>query len=455
MWGWARFGIKRQAGPTAADVLRIAQDSLDGQREAVERRVQLAVAEAASHTKRVLDEHRQEVEQRVEFATSWAQSILDEQREAMERRAQLAVAETTSRTKSVLDEQREAVERRVQLAVAEAVARANGARHDEASTIETHLHAQRREFGRALDDIRFGVLETVEPRIQLAINEAGARTEERFGEVARDSRNLRQHVPGLLNATATVRALSYQLSSLRAAQEETKAYSERIAENHARLGEVASEIEALSRRVQEMGETDGGGHRKAQLSAYGDGSAGIAAKRIGRIVDEDRVEAARKAGNVRLNLRSGDIPLADYLNVDLRDLPGVDVVADADDLPFEPGTVSEIASQHALEHFGEEQLRRLLPYWRGLLKPEGVFRAVVPDGEAMLARQAAGDYSFEEFRAALFGTRTSEGRSHVNMFTPDSLGRQLTEAGFRDVSVPVRGRKTDTGFEFEITAIAP
>lgn len=583
MWSWARFGIKRQAGPSAADVLRIAQVSLDEQREALERRVQLAVAETVSRTERALDEHREAVEQRMGLAvadtTSWAQSILDEHREATERRAQLAIAEATALATRLLEERREAVERRVQLAVAEAFARAKSAILDETSTVEARLDALRQEFGRAVAESRLGVLESVEPRIQLAISEAVARTEERFSEVARDSRNLRQHVPGLLNATATVRALSFQLSSLRAAQEETKAHSEQIAENHARWGEVAPEIEALSRRVREMSETDerqrASSHalleerlsttdqRNEHLAAflarfenaligregdyqtlreqsdrtraeledlaaaaeravsdldavrerieavrgdthnytdevrqlrtalaevrtdrdnlrtateqatrsigdlrnriesvrneilheagYGEG----AGTRSVRIVDENKVEAARKVGDVRLNLRSGDTPLADYLNVDVRDLPGVDVVADAGDLPFEPGTVSEIASRHALEHFDQEELRRLLPYWRGLLKPEGVFRAVVPDGEAMLARQAAGDDGLEESPTGLFGAEASEGDSHFSMFTPDSLGQQLTDAGFRDVSVPVRGRKNDTSFEFEITAIAP
>ena len=46
----------------------------------------------------------------------------------------------------------------------------------------------------------------------------------------------------------------------------------------------------------------------------------------------------------------------------MRDLPGVDVVAKAGDLPFEPGSVDEIYSAHLLEHFPQEAMRRrLLP----------------------------------------------------------------------------------------------
>ena len=83
-------------------------------------------------------------------------------------------------------------------------------------------------------------------------------------------------------------------------------------------------------------------------------------------------------GDIRLNLGCGHIHLDGYANVDMRRLPGVDVVAPVDAVPVAPGTVAEIFSAHVLEHFPEEQLSRtLLPYWRSLLRPGGVFRAVV------------------------------------------------------------------------------
>ena len=63
----------------------------------------------------------------------------------------------------------------------------------------------------------------------------------------------------------------------------------------------------------------------------------------------------------------------DYVNIDMRELPGVDVVAPIDQLPFDDGTVAEIHSAHVLEHFPQEDLqRRLLPYWRDKLRPGGV-----------------------------------------------------------------------------------
>ena len=83
-----------------------------------------------------------------------------------------------------------------------------------------------------------------------------------------------------------------------------------------------------------------------------------------RIVNPAKVAA----GPLRLNLGAGHLTPPEYINVDMRELPGIDVVATADDLPFDPGSVAEIFSSHVVEHFPDEQLRRsLLPYWVTML----------------------------------------------------------------------------------------
>jgi predicted SAM-dependent methyltransferase len=155
-----------------------------------------------------------------------------------------------------------------------------------------------------------------------------------------------------------------------------------------------------------------------------------------------------------LNLGCGHVPLDGFVNVDMRGLPGVDIIAPVDDIPVGPGTVSEIFSSHLLEHFPQEALRRnLLPYWSSLLAPGGLFRAVVPDGEAMLAKAAEGSYPFHDFREVLFGSQDYTGDFHYNMFTPDSLAELLTEAGFKDIAVTARGRQNGRCYEFEIAAV--
>jgi hypothetical protein len=170
------------------------------------------------------------------------------------------------------------------------------------------------------------------------------------------------------------------------------------------------------------------------------------------ILGKEKFEAAKLSG-LRFNLGCGHIPMSDYVNVDSRELPHVDIIAEAGDLPVQRGTVKEIFSAHLLEHFPQEELRRrLLPYWHNLLAPGGTFHAVVPDGEAMLAGLAAGTYAFEDFREVLFGGQDYAGDFHFNLFTPESLSSLLAAAGFCNIRVLEKGRRNGKCFEFEISA---
>jgi Methyltransferase domain len=102
---------------------------------------------------------------------------------------------------------------------------------------------------------------------------------------------------------------------------------------------------------------------------------------VPKVVNRSLVDEMVGSNALRINLGCGHLPLADYANIDSRDLPGVDVVADIAELPFDAGSVQEIFSSHVLEHFAHEELRRrLLPYWVSLLRPGGEFRCVVPPG---------------------------------------------------------------------------
>lgn len=158
----------------------------------------------------------------------------------------------------------------------------------------------------------------------------------------------------------------------------------------------------------------------------------------------------------RLNLGCGHIPLEGFVNVDMRPLPGVDVVAPVDGLPFGDGSVDEIFSAHVLEHFPQEQLTRsLLPYWHSRLVPGGTFRCVVPDVDAMITQYRNGEISFEALREVVYGGQEYEGDFHNTAFTPETMGRLLTDAGFVDVELIERGRVNGACLEFELSARRP
>lgn len=189
---------------------------------------------------------------------------------------------------------------------------------------------------------------------------------------------------------------------------------------------------------------------------YGASTPGAEGEKLSaasEILEPAKVEAARQEGGIRLNLGCGHVPLPGYLNVDRRALPGVDVVAEVDQLPFAKGEVAEICSAHLLEHFPLEQLRReLLPYWVSLLRADGVLRAIVPDGANMARAFVSEEYSFETLRQVTFGGQDYDGDFHYNMFSVESLSQLLREAGFTRIDVVAENRENGGCKEFEIVA---
>jgi hypothetical protein len=276
----------------------------------------------------------------------------------------------------------------------------------------------------------------------------------------------RQHVPAFVNAVGTVSAFGHQLARL---GKEVQALHN---ESMATIRSIQDRTEITDKEIKKLSDTSGKygqefsdlWHRLEFIRSeilyeirYGRDANNLNKNKIvPRILSLEKVEAARNAGLLRLNLGCGHIALDDFINIDRRELPGVDIVAEVGNLPFEESSIQEIYSAHLLEHFPQEELRRrLLPYWVSLLRPGGRFRAVVPDGEAMVANLAARTYPFEDFRAVLFGGQDYEGDFHYNLLTPDSLAGLLREAGLVNLEIPARGRLNGQCFEFEIVAQRP
>lgn len=174
-----------------------------------------------------------------------------------------------------------------------------------------------------------------------------------------------------------------------------------------------------------------------------------------RVIDEEKLGAMRTKG-IRLNVGCGHLPIDEYLNVDQRDLPGVEVVAPATALPFAPGEIKEIASSHLVEHFSAHMLTTVvLPHWRELLESNGTLIVVAPDGEAMLKAISGGGMTFEDFREVLFGAQDYEGDYHYNLLTPSTLADSLTRAGFVNVEIVYDARRNGKSYECKLIARKP
>lgn len=170
-----------------------------------------------------------------------------------------------------------------------------------------------------------------------------------------------------------------------------------------------------------------------------------------RLIASERLLAM--GANIRLNVGCGLIPIAGYFNVDARELPGVDMVADVRSLPFRAGTVSEIYAAHLVEHFTEADLKSIvLPAWHRMLKTGGWLRVVVPDAEAMIQSFSRRQYPFESLREVTFGSQDHPGNYHYTMFSRESLRGLLRAAGFVVGEYTSVGRPNGLCLEMEIEA---
>ena len=131
-----------------------------------------------------------------------------------------------------------------------------------------------------------------------------------------------------------------------------------------------------------------------------------------------------------LRLGVGDtLPKQDgYLNVDLRDLPNIDVVADAAKLPFKDGEHDGIETRNLVEHFSRHEIDGVFKEWARVLKKGGrLFIETVDVGELMNHWQ---DIPEENWMDGLLGAQTYPENFHKMAFTKENMTRKLQEAGF-------------------------
>jgi len=89
----------------------------------------------------------------------------------------------------------------------------------------------------------------------------------------------------------------------------------------------------------------------------------------------------------KLHLGCGDIRLPDWINVDARPGPAVDLVCDLADVSALPHSASAVYACHVLEHFGfngvQPSAGEVLAGWVRLLEPGGECFISVPDLQAV------------------------------------------------------------------------
>lgn len=133
---------------------------------------------------------------------------------------------------------------------------------------------------------------------------------------------------------------------------------------------------------------------------------------------------------MKLHVGCGSVRIPGYVNVDIRYLPNVDVVDNAELLRrFNKETITEIYTCHVLEHFSRWRVKTVLKRWYDLLQPKGILTISVPDFEAIVRRyQEKGN--MEELIGLLYGGQEYKENSHYYCWDYKSLKRDLEKVGF-------------------------
>lgn len=147
---------------------------------------------------------------------------------------------------------------------------------------------------------------------------------------------------------------------------------------------------------------------------------------------------------IRLEIGCGKKPRAGFRTCDIRDLPEVDYVCAADDLPFENNTVDEIYSRHVVEHFTLKEFLKVLQEWNRVLKVGGSVYIICPNLLWHLKQILEGSHeSFYEKTSgkndrywgfgSLFGWQQDQYDVHKFGYYYQLLADILSEFGFENI----------------------
>jgi predicted SAM-dependent methyltransferase len=232
----------------------------------------------------------------------------------------------------------------------------------------------------------------------------------------------------------------------------------RIVQMREEISAGKTEIASLRRQVDDlirgMGQAFALSHSQSTQPNGTNHSLPVATSKVALVPRLLSPEKLLRMPALRLNLGCGTKPVTEYLNIDERELDGVDLIADVRSIPFPAGTVAEIYAAHLIEHFTEPDLKsNVLPAWRALLGPGGVLRVVTPDAVGMLEAFTRGDYPFESLRTVTYGGQDYPGNFHYTMFSRESLRTILHDAGFIADEYIALARPNGLCLEMELKAV--
>jgi predicted SAM-dependent methyltransferase len=133
---------------------------------------------------------------------------------------------------------------------------------------------------------------------------------------------------------------------------------------------------------------------------------------------------------MKLHLGCANKHIANYINIDARNLEGVDIIDDVATLESQtPNTIDVIYASHVLEHFGRHKYINILRRWYELLKKDGILRLSVPDFEKVVEHYNT-NRNLPILRGFLYGGQTYDHNFHYCAWDYVTLADDLKSVGF-------------------------
>ncbi len=165
---------------------------------------------------------------------------------------------------------------------------------------------------------------------------------------------------------------------------------------------------------------------------------------IGNVKRNSRTQLKETLSNKKfLDVGCGMNLHAHFVNMDYHWTPGVDVCWDItkEKYPFTDSRFEGIFTEHCLEHISFEDCKKNLSEFFRILKPGGILRIIVPDGELYLDiyhRRKAGEIiamPYEEGYISTMHRINGIFRNHGHLFIYDfeTFRILLESAGFKNI----------------------
>lgn len=138
---------------------------------------------------------------------------------------------------------------------------------------------------------------------------------------------------------------------------------------------------------------------------------------------------------MKLHLGCGDKHIDGFINVDARELKGVDEVDDVKLLSkFSENTIDLIYASHILEHINRLEYNNVLSRWYNLLKDDGILRIAVPDIEKVFEHYNK-NKDLRILRGFLWGGQSYGFNYHYCGWDFKTLKEDLESVGFKKIEI--------------------